>query len=102
VVTHGGSGTTLGALAHGLPLLVLPQGADQYANAEAVVAAGAGRSLGRDQTTIAAIRDSVRALLRDPGYRRAARRLQTEIFAMPTAEQTIAKIDALVGQASDP
>ena len=29
VVTHGGSGTTLGALAHGLPLLVVPQGADR-------------------------------------------------------------------------
>ena len=82
VVTHGGSGTTLGALAHGLPLLVVPQGADQYANADAVVAAGAGRRLGRDETTVAAIRDSVRSLLarsrlstgrraragRDPGH----------------------------------
>ena len=45
VVTHGGAGTTLGALAFGVPLLVLPQGADQYANAERVVAAGAGRQL---------------------------------------------------------
>ena len=44
VITHGGAGTTLGALAFGLPLLVLPQGADQYANAERVVSAGAGRS----------------------------------------------------------
>ncbi len=72
VVTHGGSGTTLGALAHGLPLLVVPQGADQYANADAVVATGAGRRLGRDETTVTAIRDSVRSLLDDPEYRRAA------------------------------
>ena len=34
IVTHGGSGTTLGALAFGVPLLVLPQGADQYSNAD--------------------------------------------------------------------
>jgi UDP:flavonoid glycosyltransferase YjiC (YdhE family) len=102
VVTHGGSGTTLGALAHGLPLLVLPQGADQYANADAVVAAGAGRRLGRDETTIAAIRDSVRGLLEDPAYRRSARRVQAEIRAMPAAEQTIAKIEALVGEPSNP
>ena len=68
VVTHGGSGTTLGALAHGLPLLVVPQGADQYANADAVVAAGAGRRLGGDETTVAAIRDSVRSLLDNPPF----------------------------------
>ena len=39
VIAHGGSGTTLGALAFGLPLLVIPQGADQYSNADQVVAA---------------------------------------------------------------
>ena len=34
VVSHGGSGTFLGALAHGLPQLCLPQAADQFRNAE--------------------------------------------------------------------
>jgi UDP:flavonoid glycosyltransferase YjiC (YdhE family) len=34
VVHHGGSGTTLGALTVGAPQLILPQGADQFANAE--------------------------------------------------------------------
>ena len=33
VVSHGGSGTTYGALAHGLPLLMLPHAADQFDNA---------------------------------------------------------------------
>ena len=41
-VIHGGAGTMLGALAAGLPLLCLPQGADQHGNADRVVAAGAG------------------------------------------------------------
>ena len=102
VVTHGGSGTTLGALAHGLPLLVVPRGADQYANADAVAAAGAGRRLGRDETTVAAIRDSVRSLLDDPGYRQAAGHVQDEIRAMPTAQQTITKSEGLLSQSSDP
>ena len=35
VITHGGSGTTLGALAFGVPLLLLPQGADQYSQRRA-------------------------------------------------------------------
>ena len=53
-VVHGGSGTTLAALAHGLPLVLVPQGADQFENAARVEAAGAarrrppGRADGRD------------------------------------------------------
>ncbi len=42
VVTHGGLGTTLRALAHGKPLLVLPLGRDQQFNAGRVVELGAG------------------------------------------------------------
>ncbi len=33
VVSHGGSGSVIGALAHGLPLVVAPMGADQPMNA---------------------------------------------------------------------
>ena len=40
VVTRGGAGSTLGALSRVLPLLIVPQGADQFNNAERVVAAG--------------------------------------------------------------
>jgi UDP:flavonoid glycosyltransferase YjiC (YdhE family) len=42
VVTHGGAGTVLGALAHGCPLVVLPQGADHFRNADAVRLVAAG------------------------------------------------------------
>ncbi len=45
VVSHAGSGTVLATLASGLPQLCLPQGADQFLNAHAVAAAGAGISL---------------------------------------------------------
>src|SRR5690606_21323884 len=42
VVCHGGSGTVLGALAAGVPLVVLPLFADQPANAGEVARSGAG------------------------------------------------------------
>src|SRR3954447_1518171 len=58
VITHGGAGTTLGAFAFGIPLLVLPQGADQYANAERVVTAGAGRQLLKHELSVEAVRVS--------------------------------------------
>ena len=67
-VIHGGAGTMLGALAAGLPLLCLPQGADQYGNADRVVAAGAGLALVRDELAPQAVRAATRAVLDEPGY----------------------------------
>ena len=48
IVQHGGTGTVLGALEAGLPQLVLPQGADQFFNAEILTAAGVARALQND------------------------------------------------------
>ena len=42
VLCHGGAGTLLGALRHGLPVVCWPQGADQFHNARTCEAAGAG------------------------------------------------------------
>jgi UDP:flavonoid glycosyltransferase YjiC (YdhE family) len=95
VITHGGSGTTLGALAFGVPLVLLPQGADQYSNAERVVTAGAGLQLRKDDLSVDAVRDSVHALLDNPSYRRSAERIQTEIHEMPDAPDAIRRIEAL-------
>jgi MGT family glycosyltransferase len=55
-VTHGGSGSTLAALAHGLPMLVVPQGADQVDNAAACEAIGTARRLLPDELTAEAAR----------------------------------------------
>lgn len=95
VVAHGGAGTTLGALAFGVPLVIIPQGADQYANAERVVAAGAGRQLLRPDLSVDAVRDALDSVLHDPGYRRAAARIQAEIHDMPDATAAIGRIEAL-------
>jgi UDP:flavonoid glycosyltransferase YjiC (YdhE family) len=96
VVAHGGAGTTLGALAFGVPLLLLPQGADQYANAARVVAAGAGRQILKDELSARAIRDTLRELLENPGYRSSARHIQAEIQSMPRARDAIRRIEKLV------
>ncbi len=97
-VVHGGSGTVLGALAHGVPLLVLPQGADQWSNAEQVTAVGAGLRLLRDEVTVRAIRHAVKLLLNEPSYRRTAATIQGEIRAMPSAEDAMARIEALTSR----
>jgi MGT family glycosyltransferase len=75
VVTHAGLGTVMAALRHGLPLLCLPLGRDQFANAAWVESMGAGRSLAAD-IDLASVAEAMRALL-DPGAseRAAAKRL---------------------------
>jgi UDP:flavonoid glycosyltransferase YjiC (YdhE family) len=83
VVAHGGSGTTLGALAHGLPLLLLPQGANQFENAERCAALGAGIRLLPGEVGAEPVRRAVRALLDEPGYRARAREVAGEIERMP-------------------
>ena len=49
VVCHGGSGTVLGTLAAGLPLVILPMFADQTANAERLASVGAARVVTADE-----------------------------------------------------
>jgi MGT family glycosyltransferase len=95
-VARGGSGTVLGALADGVPMLVVPQGAGQWGNAAHVVDAGAGRHLVRDELTTAAVHEAVMALLDDPSYRRAASNISDEITAMPSAADAIAALESLL------
>jgi MGT family glycosyltransferase len=86
VLCHAGTGTTLAALGAGLPLVLVPQGADQFDNARACERAGAARVLLPDQVTPAAVREAVRTVLRDDSSERAAARsLAAEIAAMPSA-----------------
>ena len=95
VVTHGGAGTMLVSFACGLPLLVLPQGADQYANAEGVVGAGAGLALTPAELSPGTVASRVGALLDDARYREAAGRIRAEIEAMPEAAVAVATLESL-------
>jgi len=78
IVTHGGHGTVLKALAAGKPLLILPHGRDQADNAVRVTARGAGLSLPADAST-AQIRDALHRLATEPSFAAAAQRLGAEV-----------------------
>ncbi len=93
VICHGGPGTTLSSLALGLPLLILPQGADQYLIGGLVRRSGAGLCLTPQHVSASTVRQSVLALLDESGYRAKARRLQHEIAAMPGPEEVVSLIE---------
>jgi UDP:flavonoid glycosyltransferase YjiC (YdhE family) len=88
VLCHGGSGTVLGALAAGVPLVVAPLFADQPHNAERVAATGAG--LAMPNANAAALRAAIERVLADDAFRSNARRLAAEIAALPTIERAVA------------
>lgn len=75
VMTHGGHGTAMRALRHGVPLVLIPGLAgDQPFVAAAVQEWGAGIALPGDADT-QAMRIAAQNVLRDAGYRQSARRL---------------------------
>ncbi len=83
VIHHGGSGTMYGSLAHGVPQVVLPQGADNFVNGLLLARCGAGVMIGPEEFSSEAVRDAVRQVLEQPSYGDSGRRLAEELAARP-------------------
>lgn len=95
VVSHGGSGSVLGALAHGLPMVLLPLGADQPLNAERCATLGVARVLDAVSVTPAQVREAANAVLAEARHRVAAGRLRDEIAALPDPADAVHRIERL-------
>lgn len=91
---HGGAGTMLGALAQGVPLLLLPVAADQFRNARALQVCGAGIALLGDGQTQPAMAEALQRLHAEPAFCEAAVRVADEIAAMPQADAVAAALCA--------
>jgi UDP:flavonoid glycosyltransferase YjiC (YdhE family) len=110
VVSHGGYNTVSAALGAGLPLFLLPMGADQPYNTERCITAGAALGVIQPQPpgpptaapppftppAAAVIRDGTRRLLDEPGFRVAALAIAAEIAAMPPADHAAERLEEAV------
>jgi UDP:flavonoid glycosyltransferase YjiC (YdhE family) len=95
VVSHAGSGTLTGAMSQGLPQLCLPQGADQFRNADALAICGAGISLEGEDVNESSIANAIQRLLDESSFRHSAEKLQREIGEMPTPDEVTAQLETL-------
>ncbi|SCL30227.1 nucleotide disphospho-sugar-binding domain-containing protein [Micromonospora inyonensis] len=94
VISHGGVGTILNGLLHGLPqLAVAPLLPDHRFNSRQLAASGAGRVLTAEEvadgTVVAALRD----VLDTPGYRTAAEKLRGQIEEKPLPAEVVAILE---------
>ncbi len=78
VIGHGGHGTVLRPLMHGVPVICLPMGRDQPENAARIAARGAGLTLSR-HSGWRTIRRAVQTVLSQPAFARAAAGLGAQI-----------------------
>jgi MGT family glycosyltransferase len=83
VLTHGGSGTVMAALTHGLPMLIVPIAADQPENAERCVGLGVAQVIPLASLSADRVVGAVREVLGQTHYREAAERMRAEIAELP-------------------
>lgn len=100
VVHHGGSGTTFGTAARGIPAVVLPGTMGQQRQAYRLQAAGAGLALPMGGQTPESVAAAVGRLLAEPSFTDAAHRLRDEIAAMPSAADVAERLTASVSAAA--
>ncbi|WP_431683371.1 nucleotide disphospho-sugar-binding domain-containing protein [Kitasatospora sp. KL5] len=97
VVHHGGPGTAMTSLVHGLPQLVLPYYlSDTTVYAQRLAELGAGRWLPPERADAAGVADGVRALLADRGARGAAAGLAEEIAGLPSPAEAVPVLEDVV------
>jgi UDP:flavonoid glycosyltransferase YjiC (YdhE family) len=95
VVCHAGHNTVTEALWHGVPLVVAPIRDDQPVVAGQVTAAGAGLRVPFARAGHAAIGAALGAVLTEPGYAEAARRIAASFRAAGGAAAAADRVEAV-------
>jgi UDP:flavonoid glycosyltransferase YjiC (YdhE family) len=97
VITHGGHGTAMRALRHGVPMVIIPGLAgDQPYVAAAVQEWGAGRALPGDAGS-EAIRAAAKEVLSTPSFRDSARQRAGTLNGIDGAANAADEVEAMLG-----
>lgn len=97
VLCHGGSGTVLGTLAAGVPMVVAPLFADQPGNADRIAAVGAGLAMPRGSASASDVRHALSRVLEDGSFRTAAGRIAQDIAALRPVDEAAVDLERLAG-----
>ena len=95
VISHAGSGTLIGTAIAGLPHVCLPFAADQFENADALAATGAGITIEPADIEADRIADAVRRALEDDRVAEAAAALAGDFQHLPDLSQAATDIESI-------
>jgi MGT family glycosyltransferase len=95
-VTHGGMNSVSEALFYDVPLLVIPQGADQFWIAQRVAELGAGRSLADGEITAATLRLHVEQIATEPSFAQAAAEIGQSLRSAGGAQRAVHEMEAFL------
>lgn len=95
-LNHGGMGSIMESLAFGVPVIAVPQMAEQRANADRIVELGLGRRLAPADTGPEALRATVAAVLADPDLRSRVAAMREVIRSAGGAPAAADVVEALL------
>ncbi|HEY0804472.1 MAG TPA: activator-dependent family glycosyltransferase [Pseudonocardiaceae bacterium] len=95
VIHHAGAATLATTARHPVPQLALHYHFDQPILGRKLAEHGAGLEIHTSEVTGENVRDSVRRLLSEPGFRDRATALRDEIHALPTPNELVGRIEEL-------
>jgi UDP:flavonoid glycosyltransferase YjiC (YdhE family) len=98
VLSHCGSGTMYAALDHGLPMVNVPVGMDQFENGVRCAALKLGVTVASSALSVDAIRAAVREVLAEPSYRANALRMRRDMRALPGPGEVVALLERLAAE----
>jgi UDP:flavonoid glycosyltransferase YjiC (YdhE family) len=94
VVSHGGSGSLMATLAHGLPSLLLPLGADQPHNALRAAELGVAAAINAATAAPDEIGEGVRTLLADAVMAERCLGVADELLALPDLDSAVRALES--------
>ncbi|MEU2249264.1 macrolide family glycosyltransferase [Streptomyces sp. NPDC019224] len=96
-ITHAGMGGSSEGLYSGVPMIAVPQGVDQFMNADKLVELGVARRVDTDDATPEVLRDALTALVTDPGVARRSARLRDDARAEGGTPRAADLVEELLG-----
>ncbi|MYW00535.1 macrolide family glycosyltransferase [Streptomyces sp. SID3343] len=96
-VTHAGMGGSSEGLMTGVPMIAVPQAADQFANADRLVELGVARRLDTADATADALRAALLDLTADPTVAERSARLRAQVRAEGGTSRAADLIEAELG-----
>ncbi|OXM74495.1 MULTISPECIES: macrolide family glycosyltransferase [Amycolatopsis] len=96
-ITHAGMGSSAEGLHAGVPMIAVPQAAEQFMNADRLVELGVARRLDTADATAESLRAALLELVADPEVARASARLRTETRAEGGSPRAADLLEELLG-----